>query len=253
MAIVWQKNVGDRSYQLRQSGASLRLYTNGVFHSQYNDSYPLSGSVWDLLALPALMLPMQSIFRVLVLGVGAGAVIRVLQKLVQPQLVIGIDLDNIHLFLARKYFAVRKRSDVALHCVNAVDWLQVYRGPKFDLIVEDLFIESKGQPQRAVVADHQWCQLLLRNLSAQGVLVMNFDSRKVLKNCGLSQQKSLRTQYSSSYLLNAPGYDNCIGAFFRKGVDKKQLQNNLLKLKKCHGSTLTQRFNAKIRRLDFSA
>ena len=55
MAIVWQRKIKGRDYQVRSAGKSLRLYTEGVFHTQYNPDHLLSGGIWDLLALPALM------------------------------------------------------------------------------------------------------------------------------------------------------------------------------------------------------
>ena len=56
MAIVWSKVVGDSQYEVRTAGQSIRLYKDGVFHSQWNARRPLAGGVWDLLFIPALFL-----------------------------------------------------------------------------------------------------------------------------------------------------------------------------------------------------
>src|SRR5690606_3379912 len=113
MAIVWEKRVNKRLYQVRQAGESLRLYTDGTFHSQYNPRWPLNGSIWDLLILPALFCP-EKVQRVLVLGVGGGAVIRQLEQLVKPTTIVGIELDPVHIRVAREHFGLGKLPGVTL-------------------------------------------------------------------------------------------------------------------------------------------
>ena len=54
MAILWSQRVGDTRYEVRAAGSSLRLYNNGILHSQFSERCPATGSVWDLLWLPAL-------------------------------------------------------------------------------------------------------------------------------------------------------------------------------------------------------
>jgi len=61
---------------VRSAGYSLRLYTDGVFHTQYNPGNPLTGHIWDLLMLPAFFYEPDTIKRVLVLGVGGVASIQ---------------------------------------------------------------------------------------------------------------------------------------------------------------------------------
>ncbi|MGH1471199.1 MAG: spermidine synthase [Cellvibrionaceae bacterium] len=190
MAIIWchertiSQQDGSRikkSYQVRSAGNSLRLYTNGVFHSQYNPLYPIGGTIWDLLALPAIY-STHKIKRVLLLGVGGGAVIQQLKSLIDCEEIVGIELDPIHIKIAKKYFKVtakknnisksrdknrnqnkKKPCKVTLHCADAIKWLKEYRGKKFDLIIDDLFFEEEGVPQRAVAADSQWCGLIAKH------------------------------------------------------------------------------------------
>ena len=53
MAVLFEKVANGRVYQVRSAGNSRRLYTDGVFHSQYNPNHIITGSVWDLLFLPS--------------------------------------------------------------------------------------------------------------------------------------------------------------------------------------------------------
>ncbi|MFQ5643422.1 MAG: oxidoreductase, partial [Thiogranum sp.] len=155
MSVLWARSTGGIRYEVRQAGRSLRLYTNGVLHSQYNPGRPLTGSVWDLLFLPAFFYPPGAIRRVLVLGVGGGAVIQQLRRFVQPDLIIGVELNAVHLSVARRFFALKGKG-VQLIRANAVDWVQQYRGAPFDMIIDDLFGDADGEPQRAVFADRAW-------------------------------------------------------------------------------------------------
>ena len=250
MAVVWRRKSGDSIYEVRSAGNSLRLYTNGVFHSQYNQQYPLAGSVWDLLVLPALFYSQNTIGRVLVLGVGAGAVICQLNALVKPKHIVGVELDPIHIDVAQRFFNVNTQRNTTLHAGEARRWVRRYRGPRFDLVIEDLFFDDDdGEPQRAIAADKVWCRQLQELLTPNGALVINFDRAKVLNDSALRQEKQLRREFSTQFQLLTPGYDNRVGAFFRKPVTKQILTQRLRQLEQEYGKPITRRLNAKIRQL----
>ena len=89
---MWSKQTADNLYEVRSAGQSIRLYTNDVFHSQFNPRRTVDGSLWDLLSLPVLLLPPEPALKVLVLGVGGGAVIRQLAVLLEHPDIVGVDL-----------------------------------------------------------------------------------------------------------------------------------------------------------------
>ncbi|MEJ2060857.1 MAG: class I SAM-dependent methyltransferase, partial [Gammaproteobacteria bacterium] len=101
MAVLWEKRSGGRHYEVRGAGATRRLYTDGVFHSQFSPRRPLTGSIWDLLLLPAYFHDPSDIRRVLVLGVGGGTVIRQFQHFIAPECIEGVELNPVHLTVAR--------------------------------------------------------------------------------------------------------------------------------------------------------
>ena len=76
MAIIWSHRENGHLYQVRGAGASLRLYTDGVLHSQFNPRRVVTGSVWDLLWLPLFFRSSPAPDRVLLLGMGAGTAVR---------------------------------------------------------------------------------------------------------------------------------------------------------------------------------
>lgn len=208
------------------AGHSRRLYTDGVFHSQYNPKRPLTHGVWDLLMLPALYSPVGALRRVLVLGVGGGAVIRLLHHFIQPDKIVGIELNATHLKIAKRFFGINKNI-ATLHHADAIKWLENYRGPAFDLIIDDLFGEVDGEPQRVVPLNTRWCALLHRQVSKSGVIVINSMSAKILRESAFVTNTRLSNQYASKLQLSLPVYENAVGAFFRKATDKRQLKQHL--------------------------
>jgi spermidine synthase len=225
VAILWYRQDGDTRYEVRSAGNTRRLYTNGVFHSQYNPASPVTGSVWDLLMLPAFFNPEQ-VQRVLVLGVGGGAVIRQLNHFLKPELIVGVELNPVHLEVAREHFSV-EAENVELYQADAIQWVRQYRGERFDLIIDDLFSDNDGDPQRAIAAEAPWMRQLLKRLSSKGTLVINFGSPVELKACAWFSTAALQDKFPAAFRLTTPLYENAIGAFLRQPADTVRLRRNL--------------------------
>lgn len=226
MATIWSKSTSVAHFEVRRAGCSVRLYRNGVFHSQFNERRPISATPWSLLLLPAYFRPAGSIRRVLVLGVGGGAVIRLLHHCLRPDEIVGVELDPTHISVARRFFGVSSRM-AQLVQADARDWLHCYRGPPFDLIIDDLFGEAEGEPVRAVEADKAWLSALSSHLSRDGVLVMNFVSSPDLKAAAGVLKTLKRGSLALAYRLSLPDYDNVIGAFMPDGQGAVALRRSL--------------------------
>jgi len=226
MAILWQKQVGDTLYEVRSAGHTRRLYSNGVFHSQYNPTRPHSAGVWDLLLLPALFRPPTRIRRVLVLGVGGGTIIHLLRRFVEPETIVGVELNRTHLQVARRFFGIEKNM-AELHQTDAVGWLQAYDGPPFDMIIDDLFGNQDVDLGRAVPADAAWCTTLLENLNRSGVLVMNFIGRPALRSCACVAEPQIGRHFKSAFRLELPAYENAVGAFLGYPASSRALRENI--------------------------
>lgn len=247
MAIIWQKVEGENRYEVRQAGNSLRLYTNGVFHSQYNPKQPVTGNVWDLLMLPAFFRP-QQIRRVLVLGVGGGAVIRQLNHFLKPERIVGVELNPVHLEVARDQFGVAA-ANVELHEADAIWWLRQYRGERFDLIIEDLYSDNEGAPERVIAADGAWMRRLLKHLTPRGALVINFGSPQELKASAWFNVATLREKFPTAFKLTTPLYENAIGAFLRFEAESGELRHQLLNWSELNATRQGCRLNYSIRKL----
>ncbi|HSH30720.1 MAG TPA: methyltransferase domain-containing protein [Thiohalobacter sp.] len=226
MAVIWRSRRAGVDYEVRSAGRTRRLYTNGVLHTQYNPRQALTGSVWDLLLLPALLQPGRVFDRVLVLGVGGGAVINLLRRHLRVDAVVGVELDGLHLRLARRFFDL-KGAGIDLIQADACDWLADYPGEAFDLIIDDLFTEIDGEPARAITATPAWLRLLDSHLTRRGMLVMNFPAARDLRQCGFVAAPRLRARYRSAFELTHPRLENRIGAWMRFPADSRDLRRTL--------------------------
>jgi len=215
MAVIWQKQTASKTYEVRSAGQTRRLYTNGVFHTQYNPGRSLTGNVWDLLSLPSFFLTAAQIRRILVLGVGGGAVIQQLRGWYPHCEVIGVELDATHLYLARRFFGLRD-SRVELIRDDAINWLGRYRGLPFDIIIDDLFTEKDAEPSRVIAAENKWIRQLTRQLSKHGMLVMNFISGWELRSSCFFGRTGCAPQFKQAFRLMTPLYENQIGVFLQQ-------------------------------------
>lgn len=248
MALVWQKQTSNTLYQLRSAGRSLRLYTNGVFHTQYNPDNPLTGHIWDLLMIPAFFHDPTEIRRVLVLGVGGGAVIQLLKQFVKPEKIIGVELNPVHIQISKRFFKLNS-CHVELVEADALKWLENYSGEKFDMIIDDLFGEQDGEPVPVVAPNTRWFRLLLKNLNTQGLLVKNFIDNTALRNCAGLSSKSIASRFASVYQLTTPLNENHSAVFLRKASSSRQLRKRLVSTPGLNPTLKTSRLRYRLRRL----
>jgi len=228
MAILWEKKLNGTHYEVRTAGRSRRLYTDGVFHSQYHPERAYAGGVWDLLMLPAFFYAPKKIQRVLVLGVGGGAVIHQIKRHIKPKYIVGVELNPVHLYVAKRYFALDKHV-AQLHQADAISWLENYQGPPFDMIIEDLFGEQEGEPVRVIAPDVAWFKLLARHLTPHGQLVMNFLSKESLRECAWFHHAASHKKFSHAFMFTLKLYDNAIAAFLKAPPIAHGLRDSVLK------------------------
>ncbi len=246
MSIVWQKVINDVNYEVRQAGKTIRLYTDGVFHSQYHPHRNIIGGIWDLIVLPSFFYNTENLQRILLLGVGGGAVIHHLHHFHNGLDITGIELNPVHIDIAQKYFKITEQLATVVQS-DAKSWLQHYQGPAFDIIIDDLFGEDSGEPVRAIDAGIEWFNLLESNLTAEGALVVNFISPKNLKQCGYFQSNKVANKFDSAFQFTLPAYENAIGAFVKKHVTTSQLRQRVYQYSGINSDTLPYRcrtFNA---------
>jgi len=221
MAVIFSRRIDGVRYEIHTAGKSVRLYTNRVMHTQYHPEHKLTRGVWDLLALPALALP--EVKRVLLLGVGGGAAIHLLRHWCPGVHITGVELNPVHLQLARRFFGLRGK-DIELVEADAFKYVEHYRGQPFDLVIEDVF-GGNGAPDRSFDANRQWCNALGRLVNQQGALVINTLSRKQLRETALVTDPGVRKQWAANFRLTLPAYANAVGVFYRLPTSSVQLRS----------------------------
>ena len=226
MALLFRHQVGDFVYEVRSAGSSRRLYTNGVLHSQYSGRHPVTGSVWDLLWLPLFFDAAPRPQRILLLGVGAGATIRQLSALFGPCQIVGVEIDPIHLEIARDFFGVTPEM-ATLHQANALDFVQRYRGPRFDVVIDDLFTGRGAQPHRALAFDEAWLKRLRRVLTPSGTLTVNFADKAELSASCLPSAVGPSRDFPVGFELRTPATENVVAAVLSKVVQSATLRAHL--------------------------
>lgn len=226
MAILWEKKQHGVLYQVRTAGKTRRLYADGVCHTQYHPDKIVTGSVWDLLLLPALFLSPDKKKNVLVLGLGGGALIHLFQHFIKPDRVVAVELDQTHIYVAKRFFKLNNKSVEIVHS-DAHAWLHQYKGPPFDIIIDDLFSHQDGIPQRAVDANQSWLDALTNNLSKEGLLVMNFADRQEFMASAYRKSPQMGKRFSSIYQFSNRLLENRILAFSAEKLEKKNFTVNL--------------------------
>lgn len=241
MAIVWSQTIESNHYEVRSAGATLRLYRNGVNHSQWNPNRPLSGCIWDLIALPALYRPTGSVESVLMLGFGAGTVARKLRELVEPEHIIGIEMDPIHLSIADGFFDCTEGCELV--AADAVEWVQEESAEpdrvQFDMIIDDLYGEEEGMAVRCAPLNLEWCQDLAKLVKPGGMLVFNMIEPRKVPHLPPMTDATLHKQFPHVKVFRMEGYENRIVAFsgspLEGGVFKEQLSEICRSYPRCRG------------------
>ncbi len=219
MAIVWSRTIESNHYEVRSAGASLRLYRNGVHHSQWNPNRPLNGSIWDLLIVPALHRPAAAVNSGLLLGFGAGTAGRLLMDVAEVERVVGVELDPIHLSIADGFFECSEGCELVAG--DAVEWVRAGgEGEQFDFVLDDLYGEDDGIPVRYAPLDLDWFRSLSDLVAPDGMLVLNTVEPEKVPNLAPLKNRELRARFKHVKVFSMEGYENRIVAFSEQPLDE---------------------------------
>ena len=220
MALAFSETKNGVTYEVVTAGNSVRLYTNRSFHSQYNPQHVFTGAIWDLLALPSLAAD-NSPKDILVLGVGGGTVIHQLNFLHEPVRVIGVELDPIHIRIARRFFNLTY-NHLSLLEADARDWLTSSRN-SFDYIVDDVFLHGEVDPERPFHPDSDWCSLLSSRLRSGGAVVQNHIDAKNAKNA----RDNFSRQFDQALTFSNAMYSNTVVAGYKTKASRAALKKRV--------------------------
>lgn len=146
------------------------------------------------------------------LGVGGGTAIHQLNRLLDPAQIVGIERDPVHIKVAKTYFGLTA-ANIELVQADAFAWMKQSRR-KFDVIVDDLFVDAPGDPVRPFKINQSWLNKLQSRLTTQGVLIQNHLSTKSAKLAAKTANG-----FSTALLFSTPQYENAVLALYQEPVD----------------------------------
>jgi len=150
-------------------GRALRI--DGTFASWYEPGRSSTGSVWDALAAPLLLLPPARRRSVLILGLGGGSAARIVRALAPRAEIVGVELDADVVRAAREHFDL-DQVGVRLVRGDARRYLGRTRR-QFDAILEDVFVGNARTIRKPDWLPAPGLARAAQRISRGGILVSN--------------------------------------------------------------------------------
>jgi spermidine synthase len=219
VALVFEHRTAEKHYEVRSAGRTVRLYTNRAFHSQWHPEHLFTGAVWDLLVLPVLY-SSTAPRSVLLLGVGGGAVIHAINRLFPEIPIDGVELDPIHLRIARQFFNINYKN-TRLIADDAVNYI-ASSNAKVDVLIDDLFVDGSDDPKRPVNIHQDWLSRLANRVSKHGVLIQNHLDTARARQTIRDNRPLLRRHFSEARLFTTDTFTNAILALYRQPVTRQR-------------------------------
>ena len=184
--------------KIGRRGRALRI--DGTFASWYEPGLPITGSVWDALGAPLLLLPPARRQRVLILGLGGGSVARVVRALAPRAKIVGVEMNGAVLRAARKHLDLDALG-IEVVKADARDYLRRSRR-HFDVVIEDLFLGDSRNIHKPDWLPAPGYQLAARRLAPGGLLVCNTIEETP------AVARELRRRFPATLSIEVEDYDN---------------------------------------------
>lgn len=110
------------------------------------------------------------ISNVLILGLGGGSVVKVINKHYPQAKILAIEIDPIMIKLGREYLNLSKYQNLEIKIDDAFQLVKSLRAKQFDLILVDLYL-GKEVPEK--IGDDRFLKNVKRILSKKGIVIFN--------------------------------------------------------------------------------
>jgi spermidine synthase len=200
--------------KLGRRGRSLRI--DGTFASYYEPGIPVTGSVWDALAAPILLLPPSRRRQVLVLGLGGGSAARVVRTLAPAARIVGVDNSREVIWAARRWLDLDALG-LEVVATDARRYLGRARR-RFDVIVEDLFVGSSRRIRKPDWLASTGLALAARRVARGGLLVSN-----TIDETG-EVARELRRLFPALLRVEVEDFDNRVLVAGPRGISARALR-----------------------------
>ena len=181
---------------------------NGTFASWYAPGQPGTGSVWDALAAPLLLLPPARRRSLLILGLGGGSVARIARAVAPRAEIVGVELDRAVVRAAREHFDL---DELGVRVVEADANRYLGRTQRrFDVIIEDVFIGNARRIRKPDWLPSPGLARASRRLAHGGILVSNTldETREVAAEMRRLHPATLSVEiadYDNRIVVGGPG------------------------------------------------
>lgn len=226
MSIVHREVRDGQAIEVRAHGRTRRLYVDGVLHTAWNPSRPVTGAIWDHIALSSFFVADGGARDALVLGVGGGAVLRMLASLTAAERLVGVDLDADLLRLASAHFGL-DACGAEIHTADARTWLARRPRARFDLVIDDLFDAADGEPFRPAGLGGPWWRRLSGHVRPGGAMVVNFLTDLELFTSPLCQDVRFRRRFPAAFRFSTTAYENAVSAFLTEPVSARTFRRRI--------------------------
>ena len=141
-------------------------------------SGPMVEKIWEK-ALRELLITHYSlpITKVLILGLGGGSALKVINKHFPKAKILGLEVDPIMVKLGKKYLGLSEYKNLEIKIADVFKWLQdkklsgLNHLTKFDLILVDLYLGRKI-PKKMMT--EEFLKKIKKLLSKNGIVIFNF-------------------------------------------------------------------------------
>jgi spermidine synthase len=194
--------------EVKRSSRGRALRIDGTFASWYEPGKEITGSVWDALAAPLLLLPKPRRDRVLILGLGGGSAARVVRALAPRARITGVEIDAGVIRAARRWFDLDGLG-VDIVKGDALRYLEQTRR-RFDVILDDVFVGNRRNIRKPDWLPDPGLALAAGRLRPGGILVSNAIDEAA------SVAREMRRLFVSTLQIAIEDYDNrvLVGAGF---------------------------------------
>ena len=184
-------------------GDRIDLDVEGATYATWHPQQVLTGYSWDGLTLGCMLRHDGPPRSVLVLGLGGGTVTRQLRTLLPDVRLVGVEIDDGVVDLARRYLHLDD-SGVEVHVADAYDFL-AQTSDRFDAVIDDLFLTGAEDVVRARVPEGDTLALVRSRVADGGVVVAN-----VITDAGAHAavrrrtRAAFRSAFASSRVVTPP-------------------------------------------------
>ena len=212
---------GDKCIEVVDQGEFRSLYfKNSVIQSRLYHKAPEKLALrYTQYMMAAALLAVPDPARVLLIGVGAGALLHFFDHYFQGTRIDGVDNSDHIIKIARGFFSVPENNYISIHCEDGLKYLNSLEdSTSYDLILVDAFNDD-GMAK--TIYSNEFFKLAKRKLSSKGVICCNLWSGN---DAAFTRVQKAMQKYSASRVyIPVRQRENVIALLFQTELSWKTL------------------------------